>query len=97
MAASAAARCRFFFSRQRPRRLKTLPIEVVLGHSISGYRSSMIARSFRGPRRGMSLRAWTTRSSTSAEIACGFECGRRDFSSTARTSWSAARKRFTHA
>jgi hypothetical protein len=45
----------------------------------------------------MSLRAWTTRSSTSAEIACGFECGRRDFSSTARTSWSAARKRFTHA
>jgi hypothetical protein len=74
-----------------------LPIELVLGHSMPGFRSTRIARSFRGPLLGIALRAWTIQSSTSGEMACGFECGRRDLSSTARTSWLASRKRFAQA
>ena len=52
-----------------------LPIELVLGHSMPGFRSTRMARSLRGPRLGIALRAWTSQFSTSGGIACGFECG----------------------
>jgi hypothetical protein len=83
---AGGARKRFRFGRHRPRRLRILPMELVLGHSCSGYRSTKSARSLRGPHFGWYLRACTTRSSSSAEMAFGLVRGRRDLSSTARTS-----------